>query len=444
MDEFSSLESPQQLFGGSECEINFNALGSTQSFDKVLDSHKLESHVDSLAEPVLPKNQFDRFLGHAFLSVAQPCDIKMPWEKGVFAQIFGEDLPQPQLTVPCPQLTALDSEASDVVQDLFATAPELDVSAGSIFPHAISCFSDKDYSCKLADLSRRACDKWLSILVMDLQASEVGRNLATLGDLDAHRDEVLEIISAVIGVRSCNTAVTRANSILKFLKFILQEFPSVGNPFQENLVWKYFHFLKCSGGATAASTTLSAFRYAKYIMGFYNLEGVLESRRLKGYSELLYSTKRKLQQAQTLSIQQVKILHAKLEEPEADSFDREAAGFMLLAIYGRCRASDLAFLDHVKHDHNGCEGFVEIFTAVHKTGRSAVKKSILLPSLVPAIGITGNNWAARFGMSWPDRAILGRHQSHTNETVAIYSRDLAVGPVSRFAEVLSAIGWDSS
>ena len=334
MDELPSNRSLQHLFGGSECDFDFDASGSTRSFDNVLDSNKPDSHVDSLAEPVLPKNQFDRFLGHAFLSVAQPCDIKMPWEKGVFAQLFGEDLPQPQLLMPWPQLTSVDSEASDVVQDLFASAPELDVSAGSIFPHAISCLSDKDYSCKMADLSRRAGDKWLSILVMDLQASEVGRNLATLGDLEAHRDEVLEIISAVIGVRSCNTAVTRANSILKFLKFILQEFPNVGNPFQENLVWKYFHFLKCSGGATAASTTLSAFRYAKYIMGFYNLEGVLESRRLKGYSELLYSTKRKLQQAQTLSIQQVKILHAKLEEPEADSFDREAAGFMLLAIYG--------------------------------------------------------------------------------------------------------------
>ena len=190
-DELSCPESPQQLFGGSECEINFNALGSMRSVSKVLDSQRLESSVDGLAEPILPKAQFDRFLGHAFLSVAQPCDIKMPWEKGVFAQIFGEDLPQPQLTVPCPQLTAVDSEASDVVQDLFATAPDLDVSAGSIFPHAISCLSDKDYSCKLADLSRRACDKWLSILVLDLQASEVGRNLATLGDLDVHRDEVL-------------------------------------------------------------------------------------------------------------------------------------------------------------------------------------------------------------------------------------------------------------
>ena len=52
---------------------------------------------------------------------------------------------------------------------------------------------------------------------------------------------------------------------------------------------------------------------------------------------------------------------------------------------------------------------------------------------------TGLSWSARFGMSWPDRAILGRHQSHTNETVAIYSRDLAVGPVTRFSEMLKAI-----
>ena len=129
-DELPSNRSPQHLFGGSECVFDFDASGSTRSFDNVLDSNKPDSHVDSLAEPVLPKNQFDRFLGHAFLSVAQPCDIKMPWEKGVFAQLFGEDLPQPQLLMPWPQLTSVDSEASDVVQDLCAPAPDLDVSAG--------------------------------------------------------------------------------------------------------------------------------------------------------------------------------------------------------------------------------------------------------------------------------------------------------------------------
>ena len=345
----------------------------------------------------------------------------------------------------------------------------------------------------------------------------MGRNLAGLNHLDSQHEEAQEIVAAVMGVRSSSTAITRANSVLKFLKFVLEEFPNIQNPFQEELMWKYFHFLKVSGGATTASTTLSAFRYAKHIMGFYNLDGVLNSRRLKGYSELLYSGKRKLQQALTLTVQQVKSLHTKLEDSEADCFDRAAAGFMLTAVYGRCRASDLAFLDSIKHDHNCSEGFVELFTAVHKTGRSAVKKATLLPILAPAIGVTGNNWvatamevfekaglafsgaisgpllrppshqgpflcqrgvtstevgkllrglvgeniditspllphisahslkatglawAARFGLSWPDRAILGRHQSSTNETVAIYSRDLAVGPVTRFSEMVASI-----
>ena len=345
----------------------------------------------------------------------------------------------------------------------------------------------------------------------------VARNLTELSDLDSQRDEAQEIIAAVIGVRSYNTAITRANSILKFLKFVLEMAPNVKQPFQEELMWKYFNFLKVSGGAITAATTLSAFRYAKHIMGFYNLDCVLESRRLKDYSELLYAGKRTLRQALTLTVQQVKVLHSKMEDPEVDAFDRAAAAFMLVAIYGRCRVSDLAFLDNVKHNHNYIEGFVELFTAVHKTGRSAVKKATLLPILAPAIRVTGNNWpsiasevfemaglnfsgavsgpllrppshqgpflcqrgvtssevgkllrglvgeaidipsplvphlsahslkatglawAARYGLAWPDRSILGRHQFSTNETVAVYSRDLAVGPVTKFAGVLASI-----
>ena len=49
-------------------------------------------------------------------------------------------------------------------------------------------------------------------------------------------------------------------------------------------------------------------------------------------------------------------------------------------------------VDSIRHDHNSSEGFVEFFTTVHKTGRSAAKKSTLLPILAPAVGITGNTW----------------------------------------------------
>ena len=99
----------------------------------------------------------------------------MPWEKGIFAQIFGDEMPMPQLSVPCPSVVSEDLEAVDAVQELFAASSSGDLSTGTIFPHAISCLSDKDFSSKQADLLSRACDKWLSILILDLQASEVGR-----------------------------------------------------------------------------------------------------------------------------------------------------------------------------------------------------------------------------------------------------------------------------
>ena len=57
----------------------------------------------------LSKQQFDRYLGHAFLSVAQANNIVMPWEKGIFKQIFGEEQLQPSLEIPWfPRTEAVD------------------------------------------------------------------------------------------------------------------------------------------------------------------------------------------------------------------------------------------------------------------------------------------------------------------------------------------------
>ena len=219
------------------------------------------------------------------------------------------------------------------------------------------------------------------------------RNIASLGPIEAHHAEALEIIEAVIGVRSYHTAICRANAVLRFLRETLETSPDVAMPFTEQLVWEHFHRLKINGGATSAASLLSAFRYAKFVMGIDCIDRILNSKRLKGFSDIMFAGKRKLLQAQTLTVLQVKALHAVLEDQQADAFDRAAAGYLLAALYGRCRVSDLVFLESIKHDHDDSEGFVEFFTAIHKTGRSAAKKATLLPILCPAIGVTGTNWA---------------------------------------------------
>eukprot|EP00435_Cladocopium_sp_Y103_P046612 s3790_g13.t1 len=442
----------------------------------------------------------------------------MPWEKGVFKQIFDEAPVMPKLDMDwIPGLDASADVSGDTAADLAAASTPVAVGAGPVHARAISCLSDLDFDSQQSSLRRSACIKWLGILNVCLSASDVGRNIAALVD-DEDNAEALEIIAAVIGVRSYHTAICRANAVSRYLRHVLEAQPDVSFPFSEELFWRYFQHLKTHGAPTTASAMLSAIRYSKFVMGFECMDKILASKRLKGLSDILFTNKRKLQQALVLTVQQVKVLHDVLDNADADDYDRAAAAFLLTALYGRCRASDLACIESIAHDHGDQEGgFVELFTAVHKTGRSAVRKTTLLPILVPAFGINGKNWAesaqtafyrvglsfsgvvqgpllrppshegpflcqrgvtsteigrllrgligldvdvlnkavphvsahslkatglawsARFGLSWPDRAILGRHQSHTNEAVAIYSRDLAVGPVSRFALMLGSI-----
>eukprot|EP00435_Cladocopium_sp_Y103_P058135 s605_g20.t1 len=414
----------------------------------------------------------------------------------------------------------LDTSADgsgDTAAELAAASTPVAIGTGPVHARAISCLSDLDFDSQQSALRRSACIKWLGILNVCLSASDVGRNIAALvGDED--NAEALEIIAAVIGVRSYHTAICRANAVSRYLRHVLEAQPDVSFPFSEELFWRYFQHLKFHGAPTTASAMLSAIRYSKFVMGFECMDKILASKRLKGLSDILFTNKRKLQQALVLTVQQVKVLHDVLDNSDADDYDRAAAAFLLTALYGRCRASDLACIESIAHDHGDQEGgYIELFTAVHKTGRSAVRKTTLLPILVPAFGINGKNWAesaqtafyrvglsfsgvvqgpllrppshegpflcqrgvtsaeigrllrgligldvevlnkavphvsahslkatglawsARFGLSWPDRAILGRHQSHTNEAVAIYSRDLAVGPVSRFALMLGSI-----
>ena len=220
--------------------------------------------VNNVMDEPIPKQQFDSFLGHAFLSVAQASDIQMPWEKGVFKQIFGDEPLQQQFNMTWfPRLDVPEDGPDATAQALAAAAFKPFGEDDPVYARAIACLSDSDYSSQQSKLQSSACNKWLSVLMVCLQTSDVGRNIAALGPIDDHLDEALEILEAVIGVRSFHTAICRANAILKFLRETFADSPDVTMPFTEELVWKHFHRLKVASGATSAAAMLSALRYAK-------------------------------------------------------------------------------------------------------------------------------------------------------------------------------------
>ena len=129
----------------------------------------------------------------------------------------------------------------------------------------------------------------LSVVVHHcLAASQTGRNIAGDG-FDAHTPAgALEVLGAVVGVKSPATLVKRANSLLAFLRWCAKTNVTDENPFHERIIWQYLSFLKESGAPpTKGASAMSAFRFAFYVLGFDSLKVAVESRRLVGISDIM-------------------------------------------------------------------------------------------------------------------------------------------------------------
>ena len=126
--------------------------------------------------------------------------------------------------------------------------------------------------------------------------------------------------------------------------------------------------------------------------GFNDFANVYNSQRVKGLLEIMHAQKSQIKQAKVFTVAQVMRLHAMLADASVNHVDRALAGYVLAALYSRCRHNDLAHVDFifVHCDEHG--GFVEISTLCHKTPRTASQKFQFSPIVSPAIGVDGCEW----------------------------------------------------
>lgn len=70
--------------------------------------------------------------------------------------------------------------------------------------------------------------------------------------------------------------------------------------------WRYLQFLLNSGGAATTGTSfLPSLRYAKHVFGYTCFDEVINSRRVLGAWDILYTNKRELKQALVLTVSQL-------------------------------------------------------------------------------------------------------------------------------------------
>lgn len=209
----------------------------------------------------------------------------------------------------------------------------------SLSSQAIANLTDKDFHTKQTELRNLAVDKWVCIVRSYTLSSHVGQLILSHCNLDQTAEEAREIVSAVIGARSSTTAISRANSILKYLRWANGR-DEVLDPQSEATAWEYVKFLKTSGAAaTAGSTWISSIRYAVFVSGYKKMEAIVDSRRVVGQCD-----KDTLKQADPFTVSQVKELHRMLDSEQMDKYDKAFVAFLIVAIYSRSRRSDLRLI----------------------------------------------------------------------------------------------------
>lgn len=257
-------------------------------------------------------------------------------------QIFGDVAVTPSLSTPMEW--GAPSSSPTRLADECAPGPNMPSGCKRTCAKRIKYSTDDTYLVQCALTMKTAVSKWRFILLTHHQHSEVGKQIATQGDEDL-------ISQSVIGVKSPNTMLKGANSILMY--FRRQAVHGEGSfiPFNETDVWNYVlaqHDVITS--ASRSQTFLQALRFSHYVMG---IDGALEctqSRRVMGQAHLQLSKKQPTKQARALSASEVKRLHAISEDRTFSIVDRCIASNILMALYGRCRVSELNHVQEMIHD----------------------------------------------------------------------------------------------
>ena len=304
-------------------------------------------------QPVIPAAVHDAILARSLLTNCDITGVTLPWETGIFRELFSDEPFSDQLVPKMPISNLCSISIDDDPQQVAASVAGVAVhdSDDCVFAKCISSGDDAHYHEMRQQLRDAAIGKLLIVLRHCLLASKTGRHIIGLGTDAQQKSGAHDIVDAVIGVRSPHTVVKRANSLLSFLRWVAKTGIDEVNPFVEQVVWGYFQHLRITeAAATRADASLSAFRFAFHVLGFECLESAVSSRRLIGAAEIMLSGKRLLRQSLALTAHQVKCLHMVLRDKRCHPTDRALVGYLLFCLYGRCRNSDLQAIHTMELD----------------------------------------------------------------------------------------------
>ncbi|CAE7258351.1 unnamed protein product, partial [Symbiodinium natans] len=237
-----------------------------------------------------------------------------------------------------------------------------------------------------------AIAKWQRIILVEPLAFGLARDFHASKAAGLGTGPFLNSVADALAVKATSTLHSRANALMRYVAWASGK-TAIVFPAAEPLVYAYFDDVKDKAAPTSLKSVLSAFAFAKYVVGLKGVDEILESGRVRGLAARLFLQKRKLLQRNPLKVEHVALLERICCGLEGRSLqDRMAAGFFLFLVHARARFSDaqrvckLLFVRLIS-------AYLEVHVSRSKTSFSLERKVRFLPMAACALGLSGLRWA---------------------------------------------------
>ena len=342
----------------------------------ILDNVELPSEVD---------------LEKQWLNLEKRSDVVLPWENGVWKQIFGNqsrptDSVQAIFTrplfAPCPEL--VESVAEGPSKKLRTTA------GAEHWKQVVSSVDAMSWKETQDAKLDTAIKRWYDLVLRFPLGIAVKDQIALLAEVS----DQLRVLRDIFATKSPLTLIKRANSLQRYVNFLDDQ--GLLFPGDEAALYKHFCIERDSGSPPSRlQAVVEALRFTEHVLGVTQLGAELLSKRVIGASKFEVAGPRR--QASPFAVKELKVLHSILESESQDIWDRVMAGATLCAVYSRSRWSDLQHAEKMEADPDCWEPqFLEFTVREHKTKRANAWMEGFLPAVAVAVGISDENWARQW------------------------------------------------
>ena len=386
----SPVDSPDFSKGVPSSELG-DAVSEGRWWDQVRDSEcEAEAVVDPLESTSVDFASTFRSAVQSQFRLQDRNPLKLPWEMGVFGEIFGsselELLPSLKRTVP----TLLEADEGSHSQAAPAAVKRVRVlDKGVSFASAVKMrvpVSWKDQRAAQFDIG---VDLWFSLI-----KSWGPCNFVDMLNAEIQGDSQREVVSDILRGKAPSTLLKRARALSGLQAFLAERLATF--PCDEKDLYAFLKYMEAEGFAKSRCTgLLEALAFVRHVIGVDEVDDLLKSRRCRGVG--VTETFKASKQAPALTVDQLLLLHDVLESHQ-DPWTRHFAGCALVATYSRCRWSDIQHSDELILDRgsSGRLDYLELRIGVHKTCRLQSKRHRFLHVVSPSLGVKefGELWLA--------------------------------------------------